>query len=97
MNHIDLGDTKVADQYKGAGDAFLVMVNGEPTKLIYENPECPPVPVNLNDEELISLFDDNDVDFDDLERKRAVILIGSCSCYQFAFPEVFINFSDSAK
>lgn len=94
MNHIKLLNTKVKSQYKGAGNAFLIMENGEPSKLIYENPEFPPVSKDFTDDELVQLFIDNAVDFEELERKQAVILMGTCSCYDFAFPEVFIDFKD---
>lgn len=93
MDHIKLINTQVEEQYKGAGNAFLVMENGSPTKLIYENPEFPMVGRDLSDDELIHLFIDSEVDFWDLEQKQAVILIGTCSCYEFAFPEVFIDFT----
>ncbi|MFE3973265.1 MULTISPECIES: hypothetical protein [unclassified Peribacillus] len=94
MDHIKLINTQVEDQYKGAGNAFLVMENGSPTKLIYENPEFPPVAKELNEDELMQLFVDSEVDFWDLEQKQAVILMGTCSCYDFAFPEVFIDFKN---
>ncbi|MED3911218.1 hypothetical protein P4597_18975 [Peribacillus simplex] len=94
MNHINLTNTKVEGQYKGAGHAFLVMEDGAPTKLIYENPEYPAVSIELSDDELMEIFINNEVDFEVLERKQAVILMGTCSCYQFAFPEVFIDFKD---
>ncbi|WP_427036624.1 hypothetical protein [Cytobacillus pseudoceanisediminis] len=94
MEHIDLRNTAVEGQYKGAGHAFLIMENGEPTKLIYENPEMPPVAKELTEDELFDLFAENDVDFWELDGKDAKILMGTCSCYSFCFPEVFIDFKD---
>lgn len=94
MSHIDLRNTKVEDQYKGAGNAFLVMENGEPSKLIYENPEFTAISKDLTENELVMLFIDHDADFDILERKKATVLIGTCSCYNFCFPEVFIDFME---
>jgi hypothetical protein len=92
VNHIKLVGTKVENQYKGAGNALLVMEGDEPTTLIYENPECPPVSRELTEDDLIELFVSHRVDFEELEEKGAVILMGICSCYDFAFPEVFIDF-----
>ena len=93
MEHIKLIGTKVENQYKGAGNAFLVMEADGPSQLIYENPEFPCIARELTDEELVDLFATYEVNFDELEKKGAVILMGACSCYDFAFPEVFINFS----
>lgn len=92
MNHINLTKTAVEGQYRGAGHAFLLMENGEPTKLIYENPEMPPVAKELTEDEIFSLFAENAVDFEELDGKNAQILMGTCSCYSFCFPEVFIDF-----
>ncbi|MCC5802251.1 hypothetical protein [Rossellomorea vietnamensis] len=50
MEHIKLAGTKVEEQYKGAGNALLVMEGGEPTTLIYENPESPPVSRELTED-----------------------------------------------
>ncbi|MFJ7855279.1 hypothetical protein ACIQX3_21310 [Peribacillus frigoritolerans] len=93
MEHIKLLGTKVESQYNGCGNAFLTVENGSPTKLFYENPTMPAVSKELTVEELMELFADNDVDFEVLEQKQAAILIGTCSCYEFAFPEVFIDFT----
>ncbi|RDZ07204.1 hypothetical protein C3744_27765 [Priestia megaterium] len=95
MNHIKLVGTQVESYYRGCGEAFLVVENGKPTKLIYENPEMPAVRKDLNDDELMDLFAEHGVDFYELERKEAVILMGTCSCYDFCFPELFIDFKAS--
>jgi hypothetical protein len=92
--YIELKGTAVEKQYLGAGNAFLVMENGSPTKLIYENPEFPAVSKDLSDDDVFNLFAENDVDFYRLERKRGKILMGTCSCYQFAFPEVLIDMEE---
>jgi hypothetical protein len=97
MDSINLAGTRVEEQYLGAGDAFLLLENDQPSKLIYENPKCTPVRVNLSDDELFQLFVDNGIDFDTLDKKDAVILMGTCSCYQFVFPEVFIDFREDGN
>lgn len=94
MDHIDLINTMVEDQYNGVGNAFLIMENGQPTKLIYENPEIPAIRKELSEDELVQLFVDHEVDFEELEEKQGVILIGTCSCFQFTFPEIFIDFKN---
>ncbi|MGD6775242.1 hypothetical protein [Sutcliffiella horikoshii] len=93
MEHIKLIGTRVEGQYKGAGNAFLVMEAGEPSQLIYENTELPCIAKELTDEELVELFVANRVNFKELEVNGAQILMGTCSCYDFAFPEVLIDFS----
>lgn len=94
MEHIGLKGTAVEGQYKGAGHAFLVIENGEPTKLVYENPEMPPVAKELTEDDICLLFAENEVSFMDLDGKNAQILMGTCSCYSFCFPEVFIDFKN---
>ncbi|WP_432352735.1 hypothetical protein [Sporosarcina sp. A2] len=94
MDHIKLIGTAVEGQYKGAGAAFLVIANGEPTKLIYENPECPPVRKELSEDDIFQLFEDNGVCFHELEKAKGQILMGDCSCYDFCFPEILIDTCD---
>jgi hypothetical protein len=85
-NVIELKESAVEDQYKGAGNAFLVLENKSPTKLVYENPEAPIVSKELSDDELCQLFEDHGVDL-----SKGKILTGMCSCYEFCFPEVLID------
>ncbi|ARK31859.1 hypothetical protein [Halalkalibacter krulwichiae] len=91
LEHYNLAGTAVEDQYKGAGYAFLVVENGEFTKLIYENPECPPVAKDLSEDEILKLFIENSVDFYELEKNKGKIYSGMCSCFQFVLPEVVID------
>ncbi|WP_088105238.1 hypothetical protein [Halalkalibacter urbisdiaboli] len=91
LNYINLQDTAVENQYRGAGYAFLVVENGVPTKLIYENSECPAIDKELSGDEIFQLFDEHSIDFNKLERNKGKIFRGMCSCYQFVLPEIFID------
>jgi hypothetical protein len=94
MNHIKLSGTPVENQYRGAGLAYLVVEKGVPSKLIYENNKNPGIAIDLSDDEFYELLADKGVDFYDLERKKSQILMGTCSCYDFCFPEVLIDFNE---
>lgn len=94
MNHIKLSGTPVEHQYRGAGLAYLVVKNGVPSKLIYENDKNPGISIELSDDEFYDLLADHGVDFYTLERTQSQILMGTCSCYDFCYPEVLIDFNE---
>jgi hypothetical protein len=82
--YINLFGTPVESQYKGCGDAVLIVRNGKLSKLIYENTECTTPQVALSDEQFEQLLVENGVNLVEDD-----VYIGICSRYQFFFPVLF--------
>ncbi|GGD07815.1 hypothetical protein [Pontibacillus salipaludis] len=94
MPHINLPEALLEKDYKGAGNALLVYENGELTKLIYENQDCPPVAVDLSFDQFLDLLIDNGVDLEKLEEVGGKVLGGTCSCCQFVFPTILLDMEE---